>query len=76
MPREGDLETRWGGKKGRSCLELDRSKWKVQSELGQGLETLLREKGGITGEGVGGVTWGGRRRGVPCAEVPCDMEGR
>lgn len=52
---------------------LGGSKLRVQSELGQGLETLLWKKEGITGEGIGEVTWGGRRRGVPCAEVPCAM---
>lgn len=53
MPGEGDLETRWGGKKGRSCLALGGSKLRAQSELGQGLETLVREKGGTTEEGLG-----------------------
>lgn len=69
MPGAGDLGTGWGGRKGTSCLMLGGSKLRVQRELGQGLETLLWEKGGIAGEGAGKVTWGGRR-GVPCTGVP------
>lgn len=69
MSGEGDLETEWGGKEGRSCLVLGGSKLRVWSKLGQGLETLFWEKGRITGEGAGDVTWGGRstlRRDARC----------